>query len=186
MPALRAAAGLARLDPTFRIVLLGSPTVLQPLRLFAAALRVAQAVDVRPAPPLEAAWPASGWPPIASDEVIPAHTGDAPVALWTAGEGDDGTTYALAAAQAGVPLLVASDHELAPTVRQHDAGFVMPVGSPQADALAASTLAALRAHHDERQRLRQAAHALAATYDATGAVDRVLRAIQRLSTAHVS
>jgi hypothetical protein len=185
MPALRAAAAVARHDATLRLVLLGDPAVMQPLRVLAAALRVASALDVLPRPAADAPWQPGGWPAPADRDRSSARQALSPVGLWSCARGDEGATLAFAAMHASLPLLVASDHDLAPTVRAHASGLVMPAGSPTADALAASALAGLCAHHDDRRRLAIAARAHAAEHEAAAAVDRLLLAVTRLtSTAH--
>lgn len=166
--ALRTVAMLARRHDELRITLHGSAATLQPLRVHAAALRIAAQVEVRSMPTLDAPPPA---------DVL---------ATWVAAAGDFGVTAALWSMSGGHPVIATANSAVASLVEDRVSGVVVPGGSPYDEALVASELARLLAHHDDRARMGEAAMQRAQRYDLArlalalrSAIDRAARAARR-------
>ncbi len=166
--ALRTVAMLARRHEQLRITLHGSASTLQPLRVHAAALRVASQVDVHPMPTFETPPPA---------DVL---------ATWVAAAGDLGATAALWSMSGGHPVVATANSAVASLIEDRVSGVVVPGGSPYDEALVVSELARLLAHVDDRARMGDAAMQRAQCYDPArlaralrSAIDRAARAAHR-------
>lgn len=155
--ALRTVSMLVRRHAGLRVTLHGTATALQPLRVHAAALRIAAQVDVRPMPTFDAPPPA---------DVL---------ATWVAASGDLGVTATLWSMHAGHPAVVLASSAAAPLVEDRVSGVVVPGASPYDEALVASELARLLAHDDDRVRMGAAAGRHAQRYD-LGRLAQALRA----------
>jgi hypothetical protein len=163
LPALRAAAQVARRHAELRIRLLGTPTTLQGLQVHAAALRVASQVEVGPLPVLTGPGPVDGC------------------ATWVAAGGDLGVTAALWSMAAGVPVVVSSDSVVGRLVGATGAGLVLRQESPVDDAAAAAALARLLGHARERWLMGDAACDVALAHADGPLADAVLLAIEQAS-----
>jgi hypothetical protein len=167
LPALRAAAQVARRHGELRIRLLGAPTALQGLQVHAAALRVASQVEVAPLPAFTTPGPADGC------------------ATWVAARGDLGVTAALWSMAARVPVIVAADSVASRLVADAGAGLVLRQESPADDAVAAAALARLLGHARERWLMGDAARDTALSHAAAPLADAVLLAIARATGAQL-
>jgi hypothetical protein len=145
--ALRTVAMVMRRHPVLRLTVHGSASVLQPLRVHAAALRIAAQVDVRPMPSFDAR---------PSTDVL---------ATWVAATGDLGVTAALWAMRAGHPVITMADSAVAALIDDRISGVVMPGMSPYDEALVAAELARLLAHEADRERMGDAALQHARQFD---------------------
>lgn len=166
--ALRTAAMVVRRHHELRLTLHGGTSALQPLRVHAAALRIAAQVDVRPMPTFDAPPPT---------DVL---------ATWVAATGDLGATAALWAMRAGHPVVAVANNAVSSLVEDHVSGVVVSGSSPYDEALVASELARLLAHVDDRVRMGNAATQHSQRYDLArlalalrSAIDLAARAARR-------
>jgi hypothetical protein len=163
--ALRVSAMLVRRHSALRVVLCGSPSMLQPLRVHAAALRVAAQVEVVPFPTF--------------DDPPPADL----LSTWVAADGDVGVSAALWSMRAGHPVVTMGEGDVAALLDDRVSGVLVPGGSPYDDALTASELARLLAQPADRARMGEAAMQRAQQFD-EARLGRALRtAISRAQSA---
>jgi hypothetical protein len=145
--ALRVLAMLVRRHSALRVVLCGSPSALQPLRVHAAALRVAAQVDVMPLPTFD------DPPPV--DLLI----------TWVAAAGDLGVSAALWSMRSGHPVVTTGEGEVATLLEDRISGVLAPSRSPDDDARTAAELARLLAQPADRARMGEAAMQRAQQFD---------------------
>jgi hypothetical protein len=163
--ALRTAAMVMRRHATLRLTLHGTASALQPLRVHAAALRIAAQVDVRAMPTFDASAPT---------DVL---------ATWVAADGDLGVTAALWAMRAGHPVVAPASSAVASLLEDRESGVVVPGGTSYDEALVASELARLFAHREDRTRMREGAVQRAQQFDLTRLARALRSAIDRAAAA---
>jgi hypothetical protein len=167
LPALRAAAQVARRHDDLRVHLLGVPSEIQELRVYAAALHLSAQLTTGPL--------TVGVPD------VPAGT----VAAWITAEGDAGVCAALSVMAQRIPVLVPSTSSLAPAIADRVTGVLLDASDSLADAVGAGALARMIAHEDEQRSMGAAARArVQRLHGASRLGDAVLDAAERvLATA---
>lgn len=141
LPALRAAAHVARRHAELRVHLLGVPSEIQELRVYAAALHLASQLTTGPL--------------TVGMSDIPAGT----VAAWITAEGDAGASAALHVMAQRIPVLVPGASAVAPAIADRVTGALLDAGGNLSDAAGAGALARLIAHDDEQRSMGAAARA---------------------------
>lgn len=166
LPALRAAAQVARRHEELRIHLLGVPSQVQELRVYAAALHLSAQLTTGPL--------TIGLPD------IPAGT----VAAWITAQGDAGASAALSVMAQRVPVIVPSTSSVAPVIADRVTGMVLDASESLADAVGAGVLARLIAHVDEQRSMGAAARARVQRLHGVDRLgDAVLDAVERVLAA---
>jgi len=166
LPALRAAALVARRHAELRIHLLGVPSQIQELRVYAAALRLSAQLTTGPL--------TLGVPD------LPAGT----VAAWITAEGDAGATAALSVMAQRIPVLVPSTSSVAPAIADRVTGVWLDASDSLSDAVGAGVLARLIAHDDEQRSMGAAARArVQRSHRVHKLGDAVLDAVERALAA---
>ena len=166
LPALRAAAHVARRHEELRIHLLGVPSQIQELRVYAAALHLSAQLTTGPL--------TIGLPD------IPAGT----VAAWITAEGDAGASAALSAMAQRIPVLVPSTSSVAPAIADRVTGVVFDASETLSDAVGAGVMARLIAHDDEQRSMGAAARArVQRLHSAASLGDAVLDVVERVLAA---
>jgi hypothetical protein len=159
IPALRAAAAVARREPGVQIRLHGEPADVQSLRVHAAALGVAAQVSAAPLPTLLDAPPPDAF------------------ATWVAASGDFAASAALWSLAAGVPVIAPRESDAAAFVSDHVSGLLVAARAPDDDARAASGLSWLLANARASALIAEAARRRASAYTPDRLADRVLDAV---------
>jgi hypothetical protein len=163
LPALRAAAQVARRHDGLRIHVMGAPIVTQGLLVQAAALRISASVTTGPVTTLGLEIPSGAF------------------AAWVAAAGDTGANVALQAMSRRIPVLMQATSGLAPMIADRVTGVLLDETDPLADAIAAGHLARLIGHVDEHRSMGAAARARVLRLHGAGRLtDAVLDAHERL------